>query len=1449
MNSFLLFVAGLLVVALSALFAAPYFIDWNDYRDVFEAQASKLVGRQVDVGGDVSLTLLPAPVLRFETVNVADAKGGYDTPFASAKSVTVWLSVPPLLSGTIEARSVEIVQPVVNIRLNEDGTGNWSDLGGEAAELPFIPKEVALSSVKISNATVNIWRGKPEPNSVIDSLDGELSARALPGPYKFNGTFTLAGQKKELRFSTARPDENGQFGLKAGIRSPETGDSYTIDGAVRGVGAVPVFKGEFHARLADGSASAQSTEDGGKAQKTAAPFEIKSDMFAGLTGAQFNEFELTITKNDKPQTVTGLMDVKFEKGLVVSGSFSSPWIDLDSWISTGEEAPPDLQTVLSGFADELLDRTSSIREGVVKLQVDQVVLAGDLSTNLSTTLTTKDNAVGMADFSVDLPGSNKLSMEGTLKRSEEKETVFAAPISLTGQSLSRLMRWAGIEADPDVAAQPGEYSLKGNLTAARSMFELTDAEGNLFGSAFTGSLTYRGGENGDLNVALKSDRLDLARLLGAKASAKSLVSLFGLDGSQQENTDSEVPSSTGWLDGVRAEADVNIGAVTLTGLGESALEAKLVRSKDALDIRRLQLTSKGNVDIQAGGRLTGLSGHPQGSLTLAVQADSGAGIRSLGEFFEMPGIAERSPERLAALTPLRITAAVKSVSPESPGLDVQLEGSTGKSDLLMKVALEGKPAEWRSARIDLQGSMKNQSGIDLLQQLRPELTDADLDSFATGGGLLSIEANGVANDGLQTKLTLDAGGANWTMQGAYSTGETESGFSGTTTLAAKNTAAGLALLGIRAAPGQGTEPINVSASVEGAQDVYHFSDLKGEVGGASFTGNLRTDMSKDRPVFTFAINSPQASLPRLFAPIIAWHREKENSAAIRGVTMQEGYWPDAPFDTSLMEEADGSLALTTDRLQLTGGLTLEKANMQAALSDGTLRVSRLDGELYGGTFSATGELASRGGGAALDARVEASELHVDQMIVAADGSPLVNAAAHVTMSVTGEGLTPRGLVSGLRGTGELRLGDGNINGFSLGAAHAAAAAAQKEKADGGVDESELGRQVAESLKSSEMAFTPIKVPFTMGNGIVEFEKIALSDADGRVTIASYLQLANLQLDSEWALQSAANTGGAKPRVSLVFSGDLQNIGKLQPKIDTAGLARYVTIRKMEKDVERLEKLDVSGPKPDSDPAPQQQEAAPPAQAQAPVANEPADATPSAAAAPVAPQGTAPPLPERKQAVAQPAPTPPDSGESPPANVAEPSRKPETQTAAPEAATAQSQQTSEPPPAGAPAPPVTPTIPTAEPPAAAAAPPAAPEPPSADAPEPPRKPTVPSAEPPAAAPESDVAAAPQQAVKPSGPAPLPARKPPVPPAPPPAAAAPAPATPPAAPQPAPSQQSNLPWLQTTNPPAGPQAPAQNPNAPIQLPVPPAASEPPQEQQQAPAPQTRQDDFDPFAESPR
>ena len=97
MNSFLLALAALLIVVLSALFAAPLFIDWNDYRPAFEQQATKLLGRQVKVDGKVHLILLPAPQLKFDDVKVANEDGSLDRPFLTARSFEAKLNVSAIM--------------------------------------------------------------------------------------------------------------------------------------------------------------------------------------------------------------------------------------------------------------------------------------------------------------------------------------------------------------------------------------------------------------------------------------------------------------------------------------------------------------------------------------------------------------------------------------------------------------------------------------------------------------------------------------------------------------------------------------------------------------------------------------------------------------------------------------------------------------------------------------------------------------------------------------------------------------------------------------------------------------------------------------------------------------------------------------------------------------------------------------------------------------------------------------------------------------------------------------------------------------------------------------------------------------------------------------------------------------------------------------------------------
>src|SRR5947207_13282900 len=61
------------IIALIAALVGPYFIDWNQFRPQFEAEATRIVGAPVRVGGKLGARLLPAPSLQLHAGGVGGA--------------------------------------------------------------------------------------------------------------------------------------------------------------------------------------------------------------------------------------------------------------------------------------------------------------------------------------------------------------------------------------------------------------------------------------------------------------------------------------------------------------------------------------------------------------------------------------------------------------------------------------------------------------------------------------------------------------------------------------------------------------------------------------------------------------------------------------------------------------------------------------------------------------------------------------------------------------------------------------------------------------------------------------------------------------------------------------------------------------------------------------------------------------------------------------------------------------------------------------------------------------------------------------------------------------------------------------------------------------------------------------------------------------------------------
>ncbi len=70
--------AGLLVALVAAVLIVPALIDWNGYRVEISAKAAQILGRPVELRGDIGVALLPVPKISLARANLAhqDAADG-----------------------------------------------------------------------------------------------------------------------------------------------------------------------------------------------------------------------------------------------------------------------------------------------------------------------------------------------------------------------------------------------------------------------------------------------------------------------------------------------------------------------------------------------------------------------------------------------------------------------------------------------------------------------------------------------------------------------------------------------------------------------------------------------------------------------------------------------------------------------------------------------------------------------------------------------------------------------------------------------------------------------------------------------------------------------------------------------------------------------------------------------------------------------------------------------------------------------------------------------------------------------------------------------------------------------------------------------------------------------------------------------------------------------------
>jgi len=115
------------ILALIAALVGPYFVDWNQFRPQFEAEASRVIGAPVRVAGQLDALLLPTPTLRLRGVAIG---GDKDASRLRADKLDVEFSLGSLMRGELRVAELALDGAALDLGLDRQGRIDVPSFGG-----------------------------------------------------------------------------------------------------------------------------------------------------------------------------------------------------------------------------------------------------------------------------------------------------------------------------------------------------------------------------------------------------------------------------------------------------------------------------------------------------------------------------------------------------------------------------------------------------------------------------------------------------------------------------------------------------------------------------------------------------------------------------------------------------------------------------------------------------------------------------------------------------------------------------------------------------------------------------------------------------------------------------------------------------------------------------------------------------------------------------------------------------------------------------------------------------------------------------------------------------------------------------------------------------------------------------------------------------------------------
>ena len=601
-----------------------------------------------------------------------------------------------------------------------------------------------------------------------------------------------------------------------------------------------------------------------------------------------------------------------------------------------------------------------------------------------------------------------------------------------------------------------------------------------------------------------------------------------------------------------------------------SLAVKLTSQDGDVRLDRLSIADLGGASVEASGAIDAKGRRLSANIDAAKLHDFAALVRHVA-----PGpLGDLLVDRSESLSPVKLAlnAQFSNASGDAVANSLSVDGTAG--DTRVSVRLDRQSADAKAVAASF--SLDAPEVAPLLRQIGlPAQTLA-----GSGRGRVAASLRGRWGEDIDGDLTASLAGVDLEWRGRVSPGswgvDDPAFLRGAGSLKAVNAAPLLAVLRV-ASPGLALPiPVDISAQLTWRGDRLTFSQLKGAVGIAHFTGDLTYRPTPTPPV-PLVPSDPDLALAQAVAggastasgppPQLegALSVDRLPFSALAGLALgppqaatPKASWSDAKFSTGLANAPSADIALKVASLDVADGIVAHDASARLTLGRGFVGLDGLSMNVGGGALGGRLTIRRNGPDASLAGRLSIEPVAVDRPSFAGRLSGGLEFAA--------TGQSASALVAGLAGTGHIRMSGVRIPRLDQGAVGRIVEKAQSP--DYPIDETNIDHALDLEFSKQPLRIPDADAPASLTAGILRFGPFETRDPGNQAKLDVSFDVRSFVLEIRAAfteLQTTKFWSGTPPTVAVVLKGPVDApVRRIDSSLFVAGLSAQAIARETDR---------------------------------------------------------------------------------------------------------------------------------------------------------------------------------------------------------------------------------------------------------------------------------------------